>query len=295
MTEKSFSMGLIEKIEILINHYLTLLGGVFSKIIGRVTPSFIKKIYYKIAAFFSWVTHFILSSPSKLKSLGILGFKNGKDKIKSYPVKAKISEWQKAIQEEAARRKSDGFFNKLTRPFVLVSLFLKNWTDSLSPVQIVLLIVFTTASFFSSFVVFESSKKIALFENENQSSRAPASVEEEKIKRPVYYKKQTRDFEIMAIKIPVYFADTNEYRSVMIDFSIIMTNRSSKNYLAENEQLLRDHLIMHIEPTIAAFNLQTEGKEIIKEKIKEEVVQFLILNNIEGAVEEVKITYLLAN
>jgi flagellar basal body-associated protein FliL len=293
MTEKKFSMGFIEKLEILINHYLTVLGGLFARVLAKITPPFLKKIYFKVTAFFSFIVQFVLTLPTKMKSFGILGFKTSKEKLKAYPVKEKISEWQKAIQEEAKKRTGNGFFNKLTRPFILIALFFKNWTDSLSPVQIVLLIIFTAASFFSSFIVFESSKKIALLEE--GASRFPASIDEEKLKRPVYYKKQTRDFEIMAIKIPVYFADTNEYRSVMADLSIVMTNRSSKNYLAAHEQILRDHLIMNIEPTIAAFNLQTEGKEIIREKIKEEVSQFLVLHNIEGAVEEVKIIYLLAN
>lgn len=286
-------MGFIEKLEILINHYLTVLGELLKRLLIKITPPLILRIYTKICHFFSFCFSFILTLPSKLKVLGIYSFKSGKDKIKAYPIKEKISEWQKAIQEEAKRRKGDGVWNKLTRPFVLLSIYLKNWMDTLSPIHIVLLIIFTVASVFSSFLVVDTTRKIALFDD--RASRSPASAEEEKINRPVYYKKQTRDFSIMAVKIPVYFADTNEYRSVMVDFSIIMTNRSSKNYLMENEQILRDHIIMNVEPTIAAFNLQSEGKEIIRQKIKQEVSDFLKLNNIEGDVEEVKIIYLLAH
>ncbi len=269
------------------------LGGLVKKLIIKLTPPFIQKIYAKICAFYSLCIAFIGSIPGKLKKFGIIGFKASKKTIATYPIKEKISEWQKVLQEEAKRKKNDGIVGKLTRPFILLGLYLKNWLDSLSPGHVVLLFVFTVGSILSTMLVVENSKKIALLED--GGARAPASVEEEKIKRPVYYKKQTRDFEIMAVKIPVYFADLNEYRSVMVDFSIILTNRNSKLYLADNEQILRDHIIMNVEPTIAAFNLQSEGKEIIREKLKYEVSEFLKLNNVEGSVEEVKIIYLLAH
>jgi len=220
-------------------------------------------------------------------------FHGNKQAIKKFPIKEKVAAWRISLQEEIQKRKHKGFFNKII-PIIFVPLnALLKWMDNLSPAQAVLLIVFTVASFFSSFLVFESSKKIALFEEAGK--RSPASIEDEKVQRPYYYKRQTRDFTIMAINIPVYFADLNEYRSVIVDFSIILTNRSSKNYLAKQEQILRDHIIMNVEPTIAAFNLQTEGKEIIRQKIKVEVSEFLKENNVEGDVEEVKITYILAN
>ncbi|MFY7991956.1 MAG: hypothetical protein ACOVP4_01585 [Bacteriovoracaceae bacterium] len=286
-------MGFLEKIEILINHYLMLLGEVFHKLVVKVTPPSVQRIYLKVSSFISRFIAYLRGFPEKFINYCFRFFKIGKEKVKTFPIKNKISEWQQIVQDEARKRRDSGFFGKLFQPlFILVS-YIRQWTNSLSPVQIVLLIIFTIASFFSSFIIFDSSRKIALLEN--TTARSPASIDDEKVKRPVYYKKQTRDFSIMAIKIPVYFADINEYRSIMVDFSIIMSNRSSKNYLAANEQLLRDYLIMNIEPTIAAFNLQTEGKEIIREKIKQEVTAFLQENNIEGFAQEVKITYLLGH
>ena len=286
-------MGFLEKIEILINHYLMLLGGVFHKLVVKITPTSVQRVYLKISTFISKSFAYLKAFPEKFINYSFRFFKISKEKVKTFPIKNKISEWQQIVQDEARKRRDSGFFGKLFQPLFILISYIKQWTSSLSPVQIVLLIIFTTASFFSSFIVLDSSRKIALLEN--ATGRSPASVDDEKVKRPVYYKKQTRDFSIMAIKIPVYFADINEYRSIMVDFSIIMSNRSSKNYLAANEQLLRDYLIMNIEPTIAAFNLQTEGKEIIREKIKQEVTAFLKENNVEGFAQEVKIIYLLGH
>jgi flagellar basal body-associated protein FliL len=53
--------------------------------------------------------------------------------------------------------------------------------------------------------------------------------------------------------------------------------------------------LLNLEPILPSLPLDDEGKEIIRQKLINEINQFLKKHNIEGHVEEVRITYILAN
>ena len=74
-----------------------------------------------------------------------------------------------------------------------------------------------------------------------------------------------------------------------------MSNRLSRMKLEKLEFQLRDHLVLNIEPMIAAFPLEDEGKEIIREKLTMEIHDFMKTHNIEGEVKDLKLVYILAN
>ena len=282
MTDKINTMGFLEKIEILINHYLSKI----SELCWKLTPSFVKKFFSLLGKIWTGILSLIFFIPKKILHFAKGGYKESAHKLKAYPVKEKISDWQKLMQEHKEKGGS-----KMAIPFKYFQL----WMSSLSVMQTIMLMIFTTASIGSGVMIFTTAKEMVAV-HKKETHRDPASVPEEKFVRPEYYKKQLREFPIMAVKVPLYFSDIQSYRSVMVDLSIVTSNRAAKNFLMKNEQLLRDHFIMNLEPTVAQFNLQVEGKEIIREKIREETTLFLKSQHIEdGEAEEVEITYILAH
>lgn len=283
-------MGFLEKIETLINHYLSKLFEFCFKILSMMVPGFVKRFFHKIGS----IKHHILEKISHLRTKSHdVSVYSVAARVKKFPLKEKISEIKAAIHQKIQEKNDAGVANKAIVLITLPMTSLFKWMSHLSPVALIVLCSFTLGSLVSSVVIFNTGKKLSLHNTE--AHRAPASVEEEKFVRPDYYKKQTRDFQINAVKIPIYYSDINEYRSVMVDLSIILSNRNSKNYLSENEQILRDHFIMHIEPTIASFNLESEGKEIIRHMIENETSVFLKEHQIEGEAQEVKIIYIMAH
>ena len=123
--------------------------------------------------------------------------------------------------------------------------------------------------------------------------RAPASTEVFE-KRPEYYKRGDRTMVVRNVKIPLYIQDTKKVKSILIEFSVTTTTRFAKIYLEHYDHKLRDKIFMSIEPIDSSFPLVEEGKDVIKEKIQNELNQFLIQENVEGAVEAIKILYIIA-
>jgi flagellar basal body-associated protein FliL len=74
-----------------------------------------------------------------------------------------------------------------------------------------------------------------------------------------------------------------------------MSSRMSRMKLGMKEIELRDHLILNVEPMIASFPLEDEGKEILRKKLTLEINDFMIAHQIEGEVEDIKLIYILAN
>lgn len=180
------------------------------------------------------------------------------------------------------------FSKILLAPFYLFS----QWVRGLSVPQTMLLMVFTGASFLSVIgFIFSGQRLVSHYEN----SRKPASAEEINYDRPDYYKQDLRHVTVTNFRIPVYVADVNEIRSVDIDIVARISNRNARNFLDKNEFQVRDHIISHTEPSISSFPLEEEGKKIIKEKILYELNDFLKQHGQEGYVEDLKITYILAN
>ncbi|HXH32590.1 MAG TPA: flagellar basal body-associated FliL family protein [Bacteriovoracaceae bacterium] len=178
----------------------------------------------------------------------------------------------------------------VTMPFILIG----SWLQGLTTTQSLMLLTFSAASFLAVIGVTFSGQKLA--NHHLESTRAPASLEEElDYDRPGYYKEEVRHFSISNFRLPVYFSQINELRSIDIDFTATMTTRRSRVFLEKQEFQLRDHLILYIEPVLASFPLEEEGKEIIREKLQAEINEFLKSQGQEGVAVELKLTYILAN
>ncbi len=173
-------------------------------------------------------------------------------------------------------------------PFLIFS----QWLKGLSVLQSLLLLFFTGASVLSGISIISSGSRLV---HGDESGRAPASEEEVSYDRPGYYKKDSKHVTFSNLRLPIYLPEINQLRSVDIDFTATMTTRESKQFLEKKELLVRDHLILEIEPSVASFPLTEEGKEIIREKLTAELDVFLKTHSISGSVEDLKVIYILAN
>lgn len=278
-------MSLLEKLENLINHLLIKLG----EAMWKAVPAPVKNFFSKIEAWKLFFIAWLKALPSKLKTL----ISSSAKSAKSLNWKDAFSEtYQKAMSQY--KEKTSGSVGQFRTLIMTPFLMLGQWLNGLTTTQSALLLMFTAGSFLSVIGIISSGQRMAT--SYSESGRAPASVEEEaKYERPEYYKKQTKHFEVVNLRLPVYVAQVNEIKSVDIDFVATMTNRSSKKFLEKNEFQFRDHLILQMEPSVASFPLEEEGKEIIRKKIIAELNDFLKIHEIEGEVEELKIIYVLAN
>jgi flagellar basal body-associated protein FliL len=286
-------MGLLEKIENAINHLLILVGELILRGLKKLMPP---KVHSYIAKIFQWpgIAWASLKEIPKIIKAALPGLAGRiKSSLMSYDYKGKLLESYRSGMDRYEKSKPGaritGFKKALLGPLVIFG----QWISGLSATQTLVLMGFTAASFLSAITIFSSGQR--LLYNSDQS-RAPASVEEDiSYDRPDYYKKQNRHLELTSIRLPVYFAELNEVKSVDIDFSATLSNRLSRMQLEKLEFQLRDHLILNIELMVASFPLEEEGKIILRDKLIVEINEFMKAQKLEGEVKELKLIYILAN
>lgn len=286
-------MGLIEKLEILINKLLIALGDLLIRACLKLLPPPVIAFFNRLTTLWALIVLRVKTSPAYLKENLPLLIGKSKTLATNIDLKSTLSEASKLAKEKYSSGLKDSkipaWKKTLLTPFILFGIWLKGLSSS----QSLLLLVFTGASILSVINIAFSGNRIMTHQVE---SRSPASVEEEiTYDRPGYYKKQTRHMQITNLRLPVYFANTNDLRTIDIDFSATLSNRLARMKLEKLEFQLRDHLILNVEPMETAFPLEDEGKAILKEKLQKEIDEFLIRQKIEGSVKDVKIIYILAN
>lgn len=275
-----------------IEHFINLLLLKFAELIWRIIPTPLKHAWEKLTNKFSYYFDKIKQLPSKLKVLTPIFVGRVKIILQTLDIKSILIESYKKAKIQATGKSTDKF-HELKTLFLTPAIIIAKWIQGLTPTQSVLLLAFTGLSILSTISIGLKGKRIV--DAHTSTSRAPASAEEVEYDRPTYYKQQHRQFQVTNFRLPVYVAELNQLRSVDIDFSATMSNRNVRSYLEKYEFQLRDHLILQIEPSIASFPLEEEGKEIIREKLLLEINQFLKLQNVQGEVTEIEITYILAN
>ncbi|MBT4791154.1 MAG: hypothetical protein HON90_06250 [Halobacteriovoraceae bacterium] len=130
--------------------------------------------------------------------------------------------------------------------------------------------------------------------NQENTFRAPASAQEYDY-RPNYELYERKTITIQNIKVPIIVESVGKVDSITIDFSLRLSTRFAKHYLITYEYKLKDYFFTGVEPIISDFVLKEEGKEVLKEKIQEEINYFLRDNNVEGEVEDVHILYIVGS
>jgi flagellar basal body-associated protein FliL len=210
-------------------------------------------------------------------------------------IKDHLKETYTAAMSQYQDKKPKSALDKLQRTLMTPVLMISRWLSGLSTTQSLVLLTFTAASFLSGVEVIFSGKR--LVNQHIEASRDPASLVEEDVayERPEYYKKQTRHFEVNNLRLPVYIGDVNDLRSIDVDFIATVSNREARMYLEKHEFQFRDHLINEVEPMLASFPLEDEGKEILRQKLEKEINAYIKLNGLTGWVTDLKLTYILAN
>jgi hypothetical protein len=286
-------MGLLEKLENAVNRLLLLIGELFMRGLQKLTPPKVQALWTKVITWSLMAWSWIKNSPKTIKAALPGLMRRIKASLMAYDYKGKLIETYKAGMAQYAKSqpeaKLSSFKKAMLGPFVVFS----QWLSGLTIPQTLVLMGFTAASLLSAISMFSSGQRLM---NQSDQSRNPASVEEEiTYDRPDYYKKQTRHLDMANIRLPIYFANVNEIKSVDVDFTATLSNRLSRMQLEKLEFQLRDHLILNIEPMISSFPLEEEGKGILREKLIMEINDFMKAQGLEGQVKDLKITYILAN
>lgn len=276
-------MELLAKIEHILNRLLFRLGAV----IWRLLPApLIRSV--------QWVSlkwNILLNALPGIPALLLERFRKLMVTIKAKVSLDGIKEKFKAVlPKELPTHKLARFKTIVMAPFGILS----QWLQGLTIAQSMLLLGFSAASVLAGISMVSSGQRMLNTMDETGRNPASVTIEEITYDRPVYYKQERRQLEF-SLRIPVYVAQVNELKSVDIDFNVTLSNRQSRAMLSKKEFQLRDHLLLHLEPSIAAFPLEEEGKEILRVKLQEEVNIFLKAQKIPGEVKELKITYILAN
>lgn len=140
--------------------------------------------------------------------------------------------------------------------------------------------------------VYSNSKKIY---EQTEVTRNPASAEVEIYKeQSPYYLLEKKMAVIEAFKVPTLVKNIHSIQNITMDFNVISSNRFIALYLRSHVDELKDFLVLGFEPIDSSFAMNEEGKNIIKEKIMTLIMEFLRDKEIEGSIDDVQITYLIA-
>lgn len=113
--------------------------------------------------------------------------------------------------------------------------------------------------------------------------------------RPKYFLQAEKLTTIKDLNLQLFLEDTKRNRQIWIDFSALSTNRNVTLFLKDHDVEIRDYLNMHVEPLIPQLPIEEEGRQIIKDKIKLEMNNFLKEAGIEGKILEVYVDYLIVS
>lgn len=285
-------MEFLSKIENAINYLLIKLGELFVKLIHKITPPKVKHIFKKIKDFITFLILNFKRLPDLSKAFAINLITKIKSELLSFDYKGKFNETYNIALQEYKKRVPQGG-NKIKEIFMMPFLMMSEWLRGLTVAQSLLLLTLTSGSILSVINIVSTGERMI---EKHFASRAPASEESEiKYARPDYYKQETRHYTLTNLRLPVYVANINELRSVDIDFTATISNRQARMFLEKWEFQLRDHLILHVEPSVASFPLEEEGKAIIRRKLLLEMNAFMQDHKVNGEVEDLKLTYILAN
>ncbi|MBC7712172.1 MAG: hypothetical protein H7177_02470 [Rhizobacter sp.] len=113
--------------------------------------------------------------------------------------------------------------------------------------------------------------------------------------RPKYFMQIERLYSMKDLNLQLFLEDTKRNRQVYIDFTGLASNRNVILFLNDHPSEIRDFLTMHVEPVIPQLPIEEEGRQIIKDKIKLELNQFLKDNGIEGKLQEIYVDYIMVS
>lgn len=285
-------MELLTKLEDLVNRLLFWIGSKIATLLLKVIPTPVQKFYRNINQHFTAAVSFVRNFPQWVKSQ--IAALRARPKIQ-IDYKGLIAQAIDAGTKAFKKTKDKSPLKAIGIAAIAPLLFLVNWARTLKPAHFMVLSVFTVGSLLSLVGISYNARTI--LKEKYFAGRTPASAEAEvdSYDRPEYYKKTEREVFFNSVKVPVYVEGINELRALMIDVSLITSNRATRIWLLREEFSLRDHLVLTLEPVIPAFPMTPEGRQILTQKIQDELNAYLREHQVNGHVEEVRLIHILAH
>jgi len=289
------------KIEEAINRLIALIQGFIKKTFSTVMPAKLKKeklAKEKATASIPRFDPTVLIAKAKKLALGIKDFFiNLILKVKSYI--STIKNVGTSPSGKFKRRPKLKEVIIVAIPFLIPLLLkAKNWYVSLKPTTLLLVTVTSSVGVITGVEVYKSTMGVVEEIQEEKVVIIKESKKEkkkEKKKRPDYYKNQEKQLLVSAVAVPVYIEKVTSIKSLIIDFTLVTSNRYLKQFFFENEYLIKDRLNTTVRPVIPEFPLSNEGKHIIREKIRNEMNTLIKEWKIKGKIESVHFHNIIAS
>jgi flagellar basal body-associated protein FliL len=290
-------LNLLEKIENLFNQIvaqlLAMLKAFFIKVLPRKFFTTVEDVKYKSAYKYARGKERSIEKSKELLEKA----KEQKEKffallhaIQDYPVKDKLLAFVEKLKIFFFKTSPKQHIKNFWALVLGIKEKIGNFFKRFSPAQVALTLTTVAVIGMGVNSIYQGSSFIW---HSEKTSRAPASIETFK-ERPEYYKRTDKIMVVRNVRIPVFVENVKQIKSVTIEFSVRTSTRFAKIYLEEYEHKLRDHFFMTMEPILSSFPIENEGKNVIKDKIQEELNIFLESENVEGQVEAVQILFIIA-
>lgn len=189
---------------------------------------------------------------------------------------------------------------KFNKPkFKLPKLHLNTWAKNqigklaqIKPEKALTGIALSSILTIGAVTIYHNTKRIYEIENSDLISRTPASILEVKEKK-AYHNLTKKMISIENLKVPTLVEDMHSIQNITLDFSVTANNRFTTLYLNNHREELKNYIILHFEPILSSFVIQEEGKDVIKERIRFLLNDYLANVGVDGQIENVQILYLM--
>lgn len=289
-------MKAFAKLEEKINALLMKIGSIFVMLFKKSTPKNIKNKYSNNKTDFETKKkNFKKYADAKkiqvIEKSKILKEKSIKLKTKAIEKSAKFSNDAKNFKPKEVDWKKKLFI--FTAIFLPILKKAQVWMLTLKPITVISGLSVTTVVGLTTISFYSQVEKISSKIDEGRTPDSVGKVEQKKV-RATYHKQTEKELKISGLNMPVYLGESKKLKSVVIDFTMVATNRYIPNFFATKPYYLTDQMNSTIHPFIPEITLESEGKTIIKVKIKKELNILLKKLHIKGEIKDVYIHSLLA-
>jgi flagellar basal body-associated protein FliL len=287
----------VAKIEEIINTILGKLIAIFWFVLHKILPH---KVFSKTNELKLKTKQKVEKSKTSInekKMNFFMKFLDSLSKLKSKIDKVRAIDFKSIIKEKLISIKNDLLITHPKKYITMIRIFIapyiytfKVWFKGIKKSQLYIATGSLTLVVLGGVGIYSSFLEIY---NKEFPYREPASVQEYDY-RPDYKSYEKKSLKVFNIKIPIHTENIGNVTSITVDFNIRISTRYARFYLTEYEYKLKDYFFTHLEMISSEFPLETEGKTILKNKIKEELNNFLKQEGVEGVIEEVNILFMIA-
>lgn len=287
-------LGKFQILEDFINKLLTAFSLWFKEKVQLLTPSKVKKSINRGQELHHKKKTLFKDKVSRAKTKSLQTLIHSKDKVNHFKEKSLevVDQARQTDIRSLSFKKTMLAIGALLAP---VFIKFKTWYLTLKPVSIASFITVATVGTLASMEIYVQANKIS-----KEAKRGPASELAEEVqnatqpsRRPAYYKRAEKQFKVTNVTLPAVTKDIStggkKIRKLVIDFTFESSNKYIKQYLWSRPYLIQDTLNSNIEPISIDFPLKTEGKVIVKEKIKKEMNALLKGLQIKGKIKNIYI------